>query len=381
MKVVCAPDKFKGSLTARQAAQAMARGVLKALPSAVVDVCPVADGGEGTVEAMLAATLGTPRSTVVTGPIGEPVTAAWGVFGEQHHRTAIIEMAAASGLALVSRIDRDPTKTTTRGTGELIRAALDEGVTRIVLGIGGSATNDGGIGAAAALGVRFMDGLGRVLPAESLCGGMLNEIVGIDMTWLDPRLAGVRITAACDVTNPMTGPNGAAHVYAPQKGATPSQVETLDANLHHLAEIFRAELGRDVEHVPGAGAAGAMGAGLMAFLGAELRPGIAMVLDAVDFESRVHGATLCLTGEGKLDGQSLAGKVCIGVARAAQHAGVRTVALVGAVGDGAEAAEQAGLAAVLVMGEGVSVEESMRRAAELLAAAAERAVREFVLKA
>ncbi|MCE9590307.1 MAG: glycerate kinase [Planctomycetes bacterium] len=378
MKIVCAPDKFKGSLTARQAAAAMAAGAGRALPGAVIDQCPVADGGEGTVDAMLAATGGARRVTAVTGPVGEPVRAEWGTFDGADGATAVIEMAAASGLALVPRFERDPAKTTTWGTGELLMAALDAGVSRIILGIGGSATNDGGVGAAAALGVRFLDGLGSLIPAATLCGGILDQIVGIDTTWIDPRLARVRITVACDVSNPMTGPNGAASVYGPQKGATPAQVEMLDRNLRHLAELFRSELGRDVEHLPGAGAAGAMGGGLMAFLGAELSPGIAMVLDAVGFDRRVAGAALCMTGEGRLDGGSLAGKVCVGVARTAAKHDVRTVALVGATGPGVERAGEAGLAAVRVIGEGLPQEESILRAAELLEKAAERAVREFV---
>jgi len=380
MKVLIAPDKFKGSLTANQAAQAMASGVVKAFPDAQIDICPVADGGEGTLDAMLAATGGTRKTSTVTGPLGKSVDAQWGVFdgpgGEG--RTAIIEMAAAAGLTLIPQTQRDPTKTTTFGVGELIREALDQKVTRILLGIGGSGTNDAATGAVAALGVRFLDSRGQLIPPQMLCGGVIDRIATIDTTTLDPRLKHVRITAACDVTNPMTGLDGAAHVYGPQKGATPVQVEQLDRNLRHIAKLFRTGLGRDVEHTPGAGAAGAMGAGLMAFLGAELRPGIAIVLDAVGFDCRVQGASLCLTGEGKLDGQSLAGKVCAGVALAAKAWGVPTLALVGATGAGAERSREVGIVAVRVIGEGLPVEESMRLAGPLLTNAAERAACDFV---
>lgn len=379
MKLLIAPDKFKGSLTANQAAQAMASGVLKAFPDAQIDICPVADGGEGTLDAMLAATGGTRNTTTVTGPLGKSVDAQWGIFDGPGGgwRTAIIEMAAAAGLTLIPEQQRDPAKTTTFGVGELIRHALDQKVTRILLGIGGSGTNDAAIGAVAALGVRFLDSSGHVIPPQTLCGGMIHRIATIDTTTLDPRLKHVRITAACDVTNPMTGLEGAAHVYGPQKGATPEQVEQLDRNLRHMAKLFREALGRDVEHTPGAGAAGAMGAGLMAFLGAELRPGIAIVLDAVCFDRRVRGASLCLTGEGKLDAQSLAGKVCAGVARAAKAQGVPTVALVGATGEGIEKSRELGIVAVRVIGEGLTSEESMRQAAPLLTAAAERVARDF----
>jgi glycerate 2-kinase len=371
MKVICAPDKFKGSLTAAEAAQAMARGVRRAAPSATVDCCPVADGGEGLVEAMLAAASGQPVFTKVASPLGDRVSARWGLIRERNGEplTAVMEMAAASGLALVPPDRRDPTRTTTFGTGQLIRAAMDHDVERIIIGIGGSATTDGGCGAAAALGVRFIDASGQTVGPESLNGGRLADITRIDTTGLDPRLANTPILVACDVTNPLVGPLGAACVYGPQKGATPAQVMLLDQGLRHLAAVIREQLAMDVETMPGAGAAGGLGAGLVAFLGGVLWPGIDLVLEATGFDRRVRGCDLCLSGEGRLDGQTAAGKAVIGVARAALRQGVKTVALVGALGDGAEAVLEAGLHAYQVIGRGLGPVESQRRAAELLEAA------------
>lgn len=379
MKIICAPDKFKGSLTAEQAAGAMARGVRSVLPGASVDLCPVADGGEGTVAAMIAATRGRWASSEVLGPRGGRVVAPWGILpgdpgGGCVQACAVMEMAAASGLALLEPALRDPTLTSTFGTGQLMAAALDHGLPRILLGIGGSATCDGGCGAAQALGVRFYDHAGTLF-TEPIHGGMLHRIARIDMTHLEARLGRTAIEVACDVTNPLTGLDGAAHVYAPQKGASPSQVEQLDAGLRHLAELLRREVGCDVEHVPGAGAAGGLGAGLMAFLKARLSRGIDLVLGAVGFDSRVTGAALCLTGEGRIDGQTASGKTILGVAQAAAKQGVPTVALVGSAGAGAEATLRAGLTAYRVIGEGLSVDESMRRAEELLVAATADAVR------
>jgi glycerate kinase len=274
-------------------------------------------------------------------------------------------MAAASGLPLVPMDRRDPTKTTTFGTGELIAAALDAGVSRIILGVGGSATTDGGTGAAQALGYRFIDRQGRVI-SRHMTGGLLADVGGIDPARVDPRLKNVTIVVACDVTNPLTGPTGSAAVYGPQKGATEAQVKQLDDNLARLAQIIKRDLGHDVCNAKGAGAAGGLGAGAMAFFNASLNPGIALVLDAVDFDRRIQSASGCLTGEGRIDGQSLSGKACLGVAHAALKRGVKTWALVGSAGPDAEKAIEAGLAGYMVIGEGLSKEESMRRAGELL---------------
>lgn len=376
MRVICAPDSFKESLSAADAATAMRRGVLQAMPDATVDLCPIADGGEGTVAAMLAATDGRAMTTAVDGPTGEPVQATWGMLGNTEETTAVIEMAAASGLPLVPVAKRDPTRTSTRGTGQLIAAALEAGAKRIIIGIGGSATNDGGTGMAQALGVRFIDANGNAI-SEPMTGGLLASVAHIDVSGLDPRLAKVRVTAACDVTNPLTGPRGAAAVYGPQKGATPAQVAELDAGLAHLARLLREQHDIDVEPLPGSGAAGGLGGGLVAFLHANLMPGIDLVLDAIGFDARVEGATLCLTGEGKLDGQSLSGKACLGVAQRAAKHGVPTIALVGCLGEDVERTLQAGLTGYHAIGAGLPVEESIRRADELLERATARVVAEF----
>jgi glycerate kinase len=379
MKFICAPDSFKESLSAADAAAAMARGIRAVLPDAVVECCPIADGGEGTVDAMLAATAGQRHSTRVAGPLGEPVNADWGMLGQQpgEPRTAVMEMAAAAGLALVPPDRRDPARTTTRGVGELIRAALDAGARKIVLGIGGSATNDGGSGCAQALGVRFINENGQEI-TEPMSGGALASVVRIDMTGRDPRLRQVELVVACDVTNPMTGERGASAIYGPQKGATPAMVQTLDANLRHLARLFREQLQRDVEQTPGAGAAGGLGAGLLAMLDATLRPGVELVLSSLRFEDRCHGATWCFTGEGRIDGQSLSGKACLGVAHASARQGVKTVALVGSAGPGYEAALERGLHSVHVIAPDLPRDESMRRAAELIEARARQVTSKLV---
>ncbi|MFW6059055.1 MAG: glycerate kinase [Phycisphaeraceae bacterium] len=381
MRIICAPDSFKESLTARDAADAMARGIRRTLPDADVDCCPVADGGEGTVDALVAATDGTLRRTRVTGPLGEPVEATWGLLGETpgEPRTAVIEMAAASGLPLVPEDKRDPTRTTTFGTGQLIRAALDAHAQRIILGIGGSATTDGGCGAAQALDVRFLDANQQPITAP-LTGSTLTDIAQIDLTTRDPRLEQTELLVACDVTNPLLGENGAAHVYGPQKGATPEQVETLDNALQHLATLIERTVGYDVDRMAGAGAAGGLGGGAVALLGGRLERGIELVLRAVHFEQRVAHCNLCLTGEGKLDGQSLSGKATLGVARVADRFGVPTIALVGAIGPEAEKTREAGLHRYFAIGEGLEPAESMRRAAELLEDAAARVAERFAVR-
>jgi glycerate 2-kinase len=369
MKFVIAPDSFKESIGAPEAAAAIGRGIRRVFPDALCDLCPIADGGEGTVEALVAATGGTLRHADVMGPLGERVRAAWGLLGDG--KTAVVEMAAASGLPLVPAGKRNPMLTTTYGTGELIKAALDAGVTKLILGIGGSATTDGGTGAAQALGYRFLDSNGEEIK-EAMAGGLMARVARIDKTRVDARLAGVTVLVACDVTNPLTGPNGSAAIYGPQKGATPEMVGLLDRALGHLAGVMKKDLGCQVEMLPGAGAAGGLGAGSITFFGAKLSPGIALVLDAVGFDARVKGAAGCLTGEGRIDGQSLAGKACLGVANGALKHGVKTWALVGSTGPGAEDAIKAGLAGYDVIGKGLSKEESMRRAGELLEAAGER---------
>ena len=323
MRVVVAPDKFEGSLTAGQAALAVEAGLKRARPDAQVVRLPVGDGGAGTLEAVVAA--GFERIPMLaTGPTGAPVDAAIAMRG----RAAFVEMAEASGLRRLPGGRRAPLQATTWGTGELIRAALDGGADELVLGIGGSATTDGGAGMAAALGARFLDARGAELPPG---GAALLHLAHVEVDGLDPRLARVTVTVACDVDNPLVGPNGAAAVYGPQKGADAEDVLLLDSALRRYARVLAADLGVDLAEVPGAGAAGGLGAGAIAFLGASLRSGIELVLALVGFDRAVQDADLVVTGEGKLDAQTLRGKAPAGVARAAAAHGVPVVALGGVV--------------------------------------------------
>ncbi|WP_374712723.1 glycerate kinase [Symbiobacterium terraclitae] len=371
MKIILAPDSFKGSLTAVAAAEAMRQGVLDALPGADAIALPMADGGEGTVDALVAATGGRLVRTQVTGPLGDPVEAAFGLLGDG--RTAAIEMAAASGLLLVPEDRRNPRVTTTYGTGELIRAALDVGVRRIIIGIGGSATNDGGVGMTQALGGRFLRADGTEVGRG---GAALLELERIDLRGLDPRLARAELLVACDVDNPLTGPRGASAVYGPQKGAGPEDVALLDRALTRLADVAARSLGRDPRASPGAGAAGGLGYGLMAFLGAELRRGIDLVMAANGLDRLLPGAALVITGEGRTDGQTLSGKVVLGVARAAARHGVPAVVLSGAVTTDAERLLEEGVTALFSTATGpMRLEEAMDRAGELLRRAAAHTVR------
>jgi glycerate 2-kinase len=373
MKIICAPDSFKESLTAERAAEVMADAVRRISPAAEIEVCPVSDGGEGFASVIARSNSHTNYASTCSGPLDNPVKAHWCLLGPDESSIAVIEMAQASGLQQVPADHRDPTRTTTFGTGELIRLALKQGACQITIGIGGSATNDGGCGMAQALGVCFYEADDHII-IEPITGGMLESITRIDVSQINPRLRETQVTVACDVTNPLTGLNGAAHVYAPQKGATPQQVEQLDAGLWHLAGLFRDQLGMDVEHRPGAGAAGGLGAGLMAFCGAQFRPGLDIVLEMVGFDKRVRDCDLCLTGEGKLDGQSLSGKAVVGVAQAAAKHNVPTIALVGSLGEGHEKSLDAGLKDYIEIGRGLSTKESMARAAELLVEATVLAV-------
>ncbi len=371
MKVVVAPDSFKGSLSAVAVAEAMARGVRAVYPDAEVIQVPIADGGEGTVDALVHATGGRVETAEVHGPLGEPVRARWGVVGAGD--TAVIEMAAASGLPLVPPARRDPRVTTTRGTGELVRAALDAGLRKLVVGIGGSATNDGGTGFARALGVRFLDAAGAELPDG---GAALARLAHIDVGGLDPRLAGAEILVACDVDNPLTGPRGASAVYGPQKGASAAAVRELDDALARYAEVATRATGRDVAARPGAGAAGGLGAGLLFFTPARLRPGVEIVLDATRFEARVRDADLVVTGEGRTDEQTAMGKAPVGVAAAAKRHGVPVVCVSGGLGEGADRVLEAGIDALASTVPGpMSLEECIRAGAPLVEAATARACR------
>ncbi|HEX3270449.1 MAG TPA: glycerate kinase [Ktedonobacterales bacterium] len=381
MKIILAPQALKGSLDAAAVGQAMAEGARIALPDAEIAIIPVADGGEGTVSALVAATNGQLLLTRVTGPLGEPVEAEWGLLGadsaESDEKTAVIEMAAAAGLPLVPRPQRDPRVTTTYGVGELLRAALEMGCKRILIGIGGSATNDGGVGMAQALGARLLDANGGDLPPG---GAALAQLAHIDISGMDPRLAQSAVRVASDVTNPLTGPKGASAVYGPQKGATPEMVAELDAALAHYADILKRDLSVDVADIPGAGAAGGLGAGLLAFAQAELVPGARLVFEALRFDERISGADLIFTAEGQLDTQTAYGKAVGAVAAAGQRQGIPVVALAGAVAMDDAALRALGLSAALPLPDGpLTLEESMARAADLTRNATLRALRLILL--
>jgi glycerate kinase len=369
VKIICAPDSFKDCLTAARVAAAMQRGIFRVLPNAQVDCCPVADGGEGTAAVIAAAIGAEARSVSVSGPLGYPVAASF--FFAKQQQLAIMDMASAAGLMLVPAAQRDVMHASTYGVGELLLAAVRSGARRIIVGVGGSAGNDGGCGMAQALGVQFLDPDGQ--PVHCPVGGAdLLSVSGIDASLTDAAIRRVDIRVSCDVENPLTGLKGAARVYAAQKGATAAQIERLERGLLNLAALVHRDLGIDLTGLPRCGAAGGLAAGLLAFAGARLESGIDTVLEAVDFAKRVKDCALCLTGEGRLDEQSLSGKACLGVARYAERAGVPTVALVGSIGDGADRAVQAGLSSFELIGEGLPETESIRRAEDLVADAAAR---------
>jgi len=375
MKIIIAPQSFKGSLSAPEAARAMALGVGRVLPDAEMVLVPMADGGEGTVEALVDATGGRMIKAEVTGPLGERVKAGWGILGDGV--TAVIEMAAASGITLIPPQRLNPLVATTFGTGELIREALDTGCRKLLIGIGGSGTNDGGAGMVQALGVSLLDDRGEELPRG---GAALAKLAKIDMSGLDSRLAECQIEAAYDVNNPLCGESGASMVYGPQKGATAEMARQLDSALAHYAKLIESTLGVDVMNLPGAGAAGGMGAGLAAFLGARLLPGMDIVSEAVGLEERLRGASLVLTGEGRIDGQTLFGKVVAGVAARAKALNVPVVAIVGEIAGGGEVFGQ-GIDAVLSIVPGpISLERALSDGAELVSDATERALRLIMIR-
>ncbi|UYB52489.1 glycerate kinase [Xanthomonas sp. AM6] len=368
MKIVIAPDSFKESLSALEAATQIEAGFREVFPAWTYVKVPVADGGEGTVAALVAATGGRVVGRTVSGPLGAPVEAFFGLAGDG--RTAVVEMAAASGLALLPRARRDPLAATSYGVGELILAALDAGARRIVVGLGGSASNDGGAGMAQALGVRLLDAQGHALAAR-LGGGALAALARIDASGLDPRLRHCAIEVACDVDTPLTGPAGASAVFGPQKGATPALVAQLDANLRHYATVIEADLGIAVADVRGGGAGGGLGAALVAFLGARLRPGADLVADALGLEALVAGADLVITGEGRLDGQSAHGKAPLGVARVARRHGKPVIAIAGGLGAGAASLHAHGVAAMFgAVQRACTLEQALAEAAANLRMAA-----------
>lgn len=340
MKIVIAPDSFKESLSALEAASAIEAGFREIFPDAQYVKVPVADGGEGTVEAMIAATGGRRVVLQATGPLGRPVQAFYGLTGDES--TAVIEMAAASGLELVAREERDPLLATSRGTGELIRAALDAGARRFILGVGGSATNDGGAGMLQALGVGLLDDHGQQLAPG---GAALARLARIDVSGLDPRVGECLFEVACDVSNPLVGPRGASAIFGPQKGATPEMVQQLDANLRHYAQVIARDLDQHVAEVPGAGAGGGIAAAMLVFLKGRLRPGSEIVADAVGLDRTVQDADLVVTGEGRIDSQTINGKTPIGVARVAGRHGKPVIAIGGCLANDAGAVHAHGIAA------------------------------------
>ncbi len=376
MRIVIAPDSFKGCLTALEVCEAAAAGIERIDPEFEIAQVPMADGGEGTVQSLVDATDGKLVTESVTGPLGEAVEATYGLLGDDE--TAVIEMAAASGLPLVPEDRRDPLKTTTFGTGELIRAALDEGRRKLIVGIGGSATTDAGAGMAAALGVRLLDEDGEQI---GFGGAELGRLATIEMADADPRLEDAEIRVACDVDNPLYGENGAAFVYGPQKGAASKDVEVLDRNLRRFSHVVQRDLGLDVRDIPGAGAAGGLGAGLVAFCGANLEPGVEIVIDAVDLPEAMREADLCITGEGAIDTQTAFGKTPAGVASVAGRQSIPVVAIGGGVSlDAVKLHERGFHALASVLTGPMTLTEAMEpeRAKAMIAFTSEQMVRCFL---
>ena len=359
MKILIAPDSFKESLSAQQAANTIARAFKAVIPQADLHLLPVADGGEGTTDALLAATHGRVFKQIVTGALGEARLAQWGILGGGG-KTAVIETAAACGLDQVPIEKRNPWLTTTYGMGELIIAALDQGVRHIIIGLGGSATNDAGAGLLQALGVRLLDERGDPIPAG---GGGLARLSHIDLSTMDARLQHIRFEVACDVDNPLIGPCGASAVFGPQKGADAQMVSALDENLAHFSAIIQQKTGKDIAHRPGAGAAGGLGAAFMGFLDADLKSGIDIVLDAIGFENHLHNADLVITGEGRVDSQTVHGKTPVGVSKRAQKYRVPVIALAGSVSNDADILYQHGIDALFsIVNSAMNLDTALKQA-------------------
>lgn len=377
MKIVIAPDSYKESLTAKQVCQAVETGFKRVFPKAEYDSVPVADGGEGTVQSLVDATQGKIVEVDVSGPLGGKVTAFYGLLGDGS-QTAAIEMAAASGLHHVPPELRDPKKTSTFGTGELIKAALDDGAKKLIIGLGGSATNDGGIGMMTALGVNFTDAQGNNIEPH---GGSLKDIDNIDLKYVDKRLADFKIMVACDVNNPLCGDKGAAAVFGPQKGAGADDIKFLDDSLRHYGSKLLEILNADVAEVPGSGAAGGMGAAFLAFTRATLEPGIQLVLDAVDLSSRIADADLVITGEGRIDQQTIHGKTPMGVAQVAKKYNLPVVGIAGSLGEDHQVVSQCGIDAVFASTpKAMSLQEAMANAASNVSNVAENVAKLWKLK-
>jgi glycerate kinase len=369
MRIVIAPNAFKGSLTALEAAQAIERGIRRIVPDAEPLLLPAADGGDGTLDVLVHGTDGQIFTVEVADPLGRPVQAQFGMLGDG--KTAVVEMAAASGLRLLTLEERDPASATTFGTGQLIRAALDRGCETLLMGIGGSATVDGGAGIAQALGIRLLDASGNELPRG---GAALVNLHAIDRSSQDARLKNLTMIVLCDVDNPLTGKNGAAHIFGPQKGASPAMVEQLDAALAHYADVLRDQTGIAVQTIAGGGAAGGIAAGMVALFGATLEPGAQQVLKLLDFEAQLTGADLVITGEGSLDDQTIHGKAPIVVAQMAKKHAIPVVGLAGRVAGNAIYAHGID-AALAIVPAPMPLEEAVQQAAALVEDTAERLMR------
>ncbi len=377
MKIVIAPDSFKENLTSLEVASELETGFRRVWPDAEYIKVPMADGGEGTVQSLVDATGGRIVKCAVTGPLGQKVLASYGLLGDG--RTAVIEMAEASGLPLVPKPERDPLRATTYGTGELVADAINRGVEEIIVGLGGSATNDGGVGFAQALGVRFIDETGAPI-TEPLGGGQLERIYAIDTRWMNPGLANVKVSVACDVTNPFTGEKGASAVYGPQKGATPEMVQTLDRNLGHLAALIKRDLHKDIAEQPGAGAGGGLGGGLLAFTNATMKRGVELVVEATKLDEHMKGASLAITGEGRVDFQTAFGKTPSGVAQSARRHGVPVVAIGGGLSDDAGGVFQHGIDGLgTATPNAMPLDVAIKKSRQYLQDAAERVARLVII--
>lgn len=373
MNIIIAPDSFKGNMTSLQVANAIEKGIHRVLPNAKCVKIPMADGGEGTVQSLVDATGGKFVRKKVTGPAKHKVTARYGLLADGE--TAVIEMAEASGLPLVSGRSKNPLLTTTYGTGELMIDAINKGVKHIIIGIGGSATTDGGVGMAQALGVKFLGKHGREI-SQLGAGGMLNKITSIDMSGVDPRIRKTKVTVASDVDNPLCGKRGAAVVFGPQKGATQAMVKTLDQNLKHLGSLIKSDLNKNIMSMKGAGAAGGLGAGLVAFTGARIKSGVDIVVDATGLKQHLKSCDLIITGEGRVDFQTAFGKTPAGVAKAAKRFNVPVVAIGGGLADDARGVFEHGIDGLdSAAARDMSFSEAIKLSRTHMANAAERVIR------
>lgn len=385
MKIVVAPDSFKGSVTAIEACRAIATGISRVVPKAQIVEIPMADGGEGTVDALIASTGGRWRQVVVSGPLGEEVEATYGILGvpqgasNGEGKTAVIEMAAVAGLALVPEEKRNPLHTTTYGLGQLILDALGHSCRNFIIGIGGSVTTDCGTGFAQAIGVKFFDKSGTEI-TEPMTGGLMGRVAAVDISYLEPRIKQCSFIVACDVSNPLLGADGANRVYSPQKGADAKAVEILEANMTHIIGLIEQRCGKQVRDIPGAGAAGGLGAALCAFVGAKLKRGIDIVMRYSRFAEKIRSVDLIITGEGQIDETTACGKTISGIAAVAAEQSIPVIALAGSVGPGAEKVLETGVKAILRICSGpMSIEQAMQEGSRLLADAAERALRLVVI--